>query len=148
MQQNDRIRYFGAKTFNLVAIIVALAMFSTWATKANAHDDAVRQQIAEAERAASRGAYATDGTFVGTARGYSGPITVEVDVANGYIDEVRVTQSSDDVAFLDMCKDLPADIVAAQSPSVDTVSGATFSSTGILNATRAALRQAMGGEAV
>ena len=146
MEEGNRLRYFGAKAFNLVAIVVALTMFSTWATKANAHDDLVRQQIAEAERAASRGAYATDGIFEGTAQGYSGPITVEVTVEDGYIDAVTVTDSNDDVAFMDMCKGLPTDIIAVQSIKVDTVSGATYSSAGILNATRAALQQSMGGD--
>jgi len=146
MQDTNRLRFFGAKAFNLVAVIVALVMFSTWATKANAHDDLVRQQIAEAERAASRGAFATDGTFEGTAKGYSGPLTVEVVIDEGYIDSVAVVDSTDDVAFLDMCKGLPSSIVAAQSTKVDTVSGATYSSAGILNATKAALQQSMGGD--
>lgn len=144
----SRIALFCAKAFNLVVIAVALTMYGVWAQKASAHDTKVLEQIEEAKRKASRGPYATDGTFVGTAQGYNGSISMRVVVQDGYIASVEVVDAgSEDAAFLGMCKDLPARVVKGQTTSIDTVSGATFTSSGILDATADALRQSMGGDA-
>ena len=144
----DRLKYFGAKAFNLVVIIVALSLFNSWAVKANAHDEMVEEQIAEAERAASRGAYTTDGTFEGSAQGYGGLVKMQVVIDNGYIDSVTILDASkEDEAWLDMCVDLPAKIVKAQTTSIDVVSGATYTSAGILNGTTEALQKSLDGDA-
>ena len=144
----DRFKYFAAKTVNLVAVVVALVMFSSWAAKANAHDEMVEQQIAEAERAANRGPYAADGTFEGSAKGYGGMVKMQVVVVNGYIDSVTILDASqEDDAWLEMCLGLPAEIVKAQTTSIDVVSGATYTSAGILNGTTEALQKSMAGEA-
>lgn len=143
----DRFKYFAAKAANLIAVIVVLVMFNSWATHANAHDEAVEQQIAEAERAANRGPYATDGTFEGSAQGYGGPVKMQVVIENGNIASVTILDaSSEDEAWLDMCVGLPDKIVKAQSTSIDVVSGATYTSSGILNGTTEALQKSMAGE--
>ena len=143
----DRFKFFGAKAFNLAVIVVALVVFTTWAAKANAHDEMVEQQIAEAERAASRGPYVTDGTFEGAAQGYGGLVKMRVVIDNGYIDAVEIVDASlEDEAWLDMCVGLPSQIVKAQSTSIDVVSGATYTSAGILNGTTEALQKSMAGE--
>ena len=143
----DRLRYFAAKAVNLVIIVAALTLFNTWAIKANAHDELVEQQIAEAERAASRGAYATDGEFEGSAQGYGGPVKMKVVIDNGYIDAVEIVDASkEDEAWLDMCLGLPAQIVKVQTTNIDVVSGATYTSAGILNGTTEALQKSMSGE--
>ena len=60
-----------------MAVVGALIVgFSLWAADANAADAMVQKQIQEAERAANRGPYATDGVFAGTAQGYGGPVTM------------------------------------------------------------------------
>ena len=144
----DRFKFFGAKAFNLAVIVVALVVFTTWAAKANAHDEMVEQQIAEAERAASRGPYVTDGTFEGAAQGYGGLVKMRVVIEGGYIDAVEIVDASlEDEAWLDMCVGLPSQIVKAQSTSIDVVSGATYTSAGILNGTTEALQKSMAGEA-
>ena len=143
----DRFKFFGAKAFNLAVIVVALVVFTTWAAKANAHDEMVEQQIAEAERAASRGPYVTDGTFEGAAQGYGGLVKMRVVIEGGYIDAVEIVDASlEDEAWLDMCVGLPSQIVKAQSTSIDVVSGATYTSAGILNGTTEALQKSMAGE--
>ena len=144
----DRFRYFAAKTVNLVIVVAALVMFSMWAAKANAHDEMVEQQIAEAERAANRGPYATDGSFEGSAKGYGGQVKMRVAIENGYIDAVEIVDaSSEDQAWLDMCVGLPAKIVKEQTTSIDVVSGATYTSAGMLNGATEALQKSMAGEA-
>lgn len=137
-------KVFGVKALNAALIVALLGCFSVWATEAQAQDEEVRELIAEAERAAQRGPYAADGTFEGTARGYGGPITMQVRIDNGYIDDVRIVDASlEDDAWLDMCLGLPENIVKAQSSSLDVISGATFTSAGILNATTEALQQSL-----
>ena len=70
-----RKRNFITKTVNVAVIGALIAGFSLWAADANTADAMVQKQIQEAERAANRGPYATDGVFTGTAQGYGGPVT-------------------------------------------------------------------------
>ena len=49
----------------------------------------------------------------------------------------------EDSAYLAMAEDIIPKIIEAQSVEVDTISGATFSSTGIKDATEQALEQAV-----
>ena len=85
----------------------------------------------------------TDGTYTGTAAGKNGDITVSVTVENGDITAVEITAHSDDVAICQLALDeIPAAIVENQSVAVDTVGGATFTSTGIIEAVKLCLEQA------
>jgi len=70
-------------------------------------------------------------------------ITVLVTVENGTISEIEITSADgEDKAYLSMAEDIIPKIIEAQSAEVDTVSGATFSSTGIRDAVSEALKQA------
>ncbi len=81
-----------------------------------------------------------NGTYTGTAQGFRGQIAVSVQVTNGNISEITVTSANDDSAFLAKAqqKVIPA-IIAEQDVKVATVSGATFSSQGIIDAVSDAL---------
>lgn len=83
-----------------------------------------------------------DGTYSGTATGFAGPLTVQVVVSGGKISSIKVTSSSDDAGYLNKAKGLISKIISSQSTNVDTVSGATYSSVGIINAVRKALSNA------
>ena len=79
----------------------------------------------------------------GGAKGFGGMITVLVTVENGTISEIEITSADgEDKAYLSMAEDIIPKIIEAQSADVDTVSGATFSSTGIRDAVSEALKQA------
>ena len=81
------------------------------------------------------GAGYKDGTYTGEADGFGGTVAVEVTVKNGKIEAVEVTSAEkEDGAHLAMAEDIIPKIIEAQSAEVDTISGATFSSTGIKNA--------------
>ena len=54
-----------------------------------------------------------------------------------------VSADGEDGSYLTMAKDIIPKILDAQSAEVDTISGATFSSTGIKNATKQALEKAV-----
>ena len=132
-----------------VAVVGALiAGFSLWAADANTADARVQKQIQEAERAANRGPYATDGVFAGTAQGYGGPVTTQVTVKDGYIDDVQVVDApNEDGPYLEQAVKLIDDMLVKQTPNVDTVSGATFSSAGIINGAVQALETSNSGQA-
>ena len=86
-----------------------------------------------------------DGVYTGSGSGFSGTITVQVTVAGGKITAIQIVSSSDDAAYLNRAQAVIPSVIAAQSTSVDTVSGATYSSKGILMAIHNALVQATGG---
>ena len=69
---------------------------------------------------------------------------MEVTVEGGKITGVEVTSAEkEDGAYLSMAEDIIADILEAQSADVDTISGATFSSTAIRDASARALEKAV-----
>ena len=84
-----------------------------------------------------------DGIYYGTADGFGGEIGVEVTIKKGKIAKISVKSAPDETPkYLDMAKGVIPKIIKAGSPNVDTVSGATYSSTGIINAVRKALIKA------
>lgn len=85
-----------------------------------------------------------DGKWTGTAFGYNDDITVSVTIEAGSITDISVLETSDDDEYFGMAnKVVPASIISDQSTDIDTVSGATFSSEGIINAVEDALSKAM-----
>lgn len=137
--------YSSMKVINLVAVVALLLAFSTWATEAQAHDAAVEEQMIAAERAAHRGPYAVDGVFSGAAEGFGGLVEMQATIEDGYITSVDILDAShEDDAWLDMAIVLLDQIEKEQTTNLDVVSGATYTSAGILNGTAEALRQAMG----
>lgn len=85
-----------------------------------------------------------DGTYTGEADGFGGTIQVEVKIEKNQIAEINVVSAEkEDGAYLSMAKDIIPKIIDAQSADVDTISGATFSSTGIKNASEQALEKAV-----
>lgn len=86
-------------------------------------------------------AYA-DGTYYGTGTGFSGALTVEVVISRGKISSIQIMDTSDGDSYIQSASGLISNIIATQSTNVDTVSGATYSSVGIIEAVRNALSQA------
>ena len=84
-----------------------------------------------------------DGTYYGTASGFGGSIRVEVVIKDGKIADIRVIDASGETGeYLSRAKGVISRILSKGSPNVDAVSGATYSSTGIINAVKRALSQA------
>lgn len=84
-----------------------------------------------------------DGTYSGQARGYSGFVTITLTIKDGKITEVNNTNSDTMSYFRKAWRHLQPSILEKQSADgIDTVSGATFSSNGILEAARSALESA------
>ena len=69
---------------------------------------------------------------------------MEVLIEDGEITEINILEANaEDDAYLTTAESILDDILKAQSADVDTVSGATFSSTGIRDAVSDALEQAV-----
>ena len=87
-----------------------------------------------------------DGTYEGTGIGFGGEITVSVTVADGKVTDITVLSADgEDPAYYDQALAVLDKIVSAQSAEVDTISGATFSSTGLIDAAADALGKAAAG---
>ena len=94
--------------------------------------------------AKAAGAGYKDGKYVGSAQGYGGTVSVEVTIEGGSITNIEaIAHGGEDAAYWDMCSGVIPQLIETQGEKADTVSGATFSSTGIINATIDALSQAM-----
>jgi uncharacterized protein with FMN-binding domain/Pyruvate/2-oxoacid:ferredoxin oxidoreductase delta subunit len=85
-----------------------------------------------------------DGTYEGSGTGFrGGTTTVSVTVKNGNISNVEVLSYRDDEPFFSRAKDtVISEIIDVQSADVDAVSGATYSSNGIMEAVDNALSNA------
>jgi uncharacterized protein with FMN-binding domain/NAD-dependent dihydropyrimidine dehydrogenase PreA subunit len=87
----------------------------------------------------SNGKY-IDGTYEGTAQGYRGATTVQVKVSNGNISSITIESYKDDDQFFNKAKStIINEIISNQSTNIQTVSGATYSSKGIIEAVANAL---------
>lgn len=79
-------------------------------------------------------------TLTGTAPGRNGDVTVEVVYSDNKIQSVKVTDHQETEGIADgALEQIPTAIVEANTPNVDTVSGATITSEAIINAVIAAL---------
>lgn len=83
-----------------------------------------------------------DGIYTGTGEGYRGDITVSVTLENGYLTAVEIISSEDDEPYFSNATTLIQTILDEQSTQVDAVSGATYSSNGIIDAVTDALETA------
>lgn len=83
-----------------------------------------------------------EGIYYGTAEGYSGDVRVAVVIQEHTIKAILITDTSDDESFFNRAMDVVKNVIKKQNTDVDTVSGATYSSKGLLNAIKNALKQA------
>ena len=140
---------FLIRSFCLAAVILILAGYNQ-VLKDRSKDEEITKlevQVTKLQQEKEKtfdikGTY-PDGRWEGGAKGFGGMITVLVTVENGTISEIEITSADgEDKAYLSMAEDIIPKIIEAQSADVDTVSGATFSSTGIRDTVSEALKQA------
>lgn len=82
----------------------------------------------------AQGSY-KDGTYTGSGQGFRGTTSVTVTVSGGNITNIEVSSYEDDDQFFNQAKStVIQEIIQSQGVDVDTVSGATYSSNGILEA--------------
>ena len=88
-----------------------------------------------------------DGTYQGSGTGFGGTVTVQVTVADGKITAIDIVDASGETpSYFASAKGVISKMLAGQTPNVDAVSGATYSSNGIIQAVQNALSKAGGKE--
>lgn len=164
----DKRKHFIRKVLQLLTICLILlfyqirlelkqisakaVFYETEAGQTKEQLEALKQQLGQLEvelGAAAKEATAPvnaryqDGVYSGEGTGFGGNIQVEVAVRDGVIAEINILGADgEDGAYLDMAKGVMDEILSGQTIEVDTISGATFSSGGILEAVKQALAEA------
>lgn len=143
------MREFWVRLVSMLAIVGVLLGYNS-VLDARAKEDEIARlsaQVAGNGQSDSGNGGSTnykDGTYTGEADGFGGTIQVEVKIEKSKIAEINVISAEkEDGAYLSMAKDIIPKIIDAQSADIDTISGATFSSTGIKNASEQALEKAV-----
>ncbi len=144
---------FIIKSASLIVIIAGIVYYQRNALAWKASEEANKAEIAEVEEynknmagkeKAALQLY-NDGVYSASADGFGGIIKTEVIINNGNIEEANIVEAeNEDKAYLKMAIAVINDIIEKQSADVDTISGATYSSTGILNSVEKALSKAKG----
>lgn len=146
-----KIKVYAPLGVSLVIAACVVISLSGYQTKASEPSKDKKQQVSdrvtdtETENAAEDTQTATgsfelaDGVYKGSATGFSGPVTVAVTIMDKKITSIDILSSTDDEAFFNRAKAVIDRIIASQSFDVDVVSGATYSSNGIIGAVKNAL---------
>lgn len=147
----EKIKVYAPLGVSLVIAACVVISLSGYQTKASEPSKDKKHQVSErvtdteTEDAAEDTQTATgsfelaDGVYKGSATGFSGPVTVAVTIMDKKIISIDILSSTDDEAFFNRAKGVIDRIIASQSFDVDVVSGATYSSNGIIGAVKNAL---------
>ncbi len=121
-----------------VGVITGIYYTNSFTMKVSALDNGSVSQTAGLSTGTS---LYNDGTYTGTGMGFRGAqTTVTVTVKNGSITDITTVSYGDDAPFYDRAfASITNNIISSQSASVDAVSGATYSSNGIMEAVANAL---------
>lgn len=92
----------------------------------------------EEQKSTAKGSFdVSDGTYYGTGTGFAGKIKVAVTVKDKQITAIEIVENeADDDAFFSRAKGVIDKIISGQTLEVDVVSGATYSSNGIISAVK------------
>jgi uncharacterized protein with FMN-binding domain len=110
----------------------------------NAVKDALSSSDGEEQTAVAKGNFTLDdGYYEGTGTGFAGPVKLFIEIKDKSIVGIYIVKTSDDAGFFNRAKEgVTASILEKQSTDVDTVSGATYSSRGIIEAVSNAMEAA------
>ena len=146
----EKIKVYAPLGVSLVIAACVVISLSGYQTKASEPSKDKKHQVSErvtdtetedaAEDTQATGSFElADGVYKGSATGFSGPVTVAVTIMDKKIISIDILSSTDDEAFFNRAKGVIDRIIASQSFDVDVVSGATYSSNGIIGAVKNAL---------
>ncbi len=123
------------------AIIEAQSIEVDGVSGATVTSDGIKKAVMDAlSKAKAKPSY-EDGVHEGTGKGFGEDIKVEVEVKDGEIVSVEILEHNETPDISDPAlEETPKAIVEAQSTEVDTVSGATVTSEGIIKAVEDALK--------
>lgn len=131
--------------FKIASLVAGVTMFSSLLVGCG-NDDTTDVDTTDDKATTEEMTY-TDGSYEGVGTGHNGDIVLEVKVDGGEISEVDVLESKETEILSDAAfEKITAGAVDYQSVNLDTVTGATVSSHGILAALKDALEEAGGTE--
>jgi len=101
--------------------------------------------ISSEDSTSSTGTQFMDGTFEGEANGFRPGLKVSVDIKNNKITSISIIEHNEinPRFYSTPINVIPKEIINSQNVQVDTISGATFTSIGIMNAVNDALSKAL-----
>lgn len=148
-----KMKIFRIKFLNCLLVIVTLLVYQGYASQREKEVQAFNKKNREEKRAwekesirlsgGLRKAMYRDGEYEGEGKGFGGPISVKVVISNDEIQSVKIIAAKDETPeYVEMMDSLTEEIIAGQSTDVDVISGATFSSKGVLEAVNNALSKA------
>ena len=115
-------------------LLAATVLLSTTACDTATKPTASSGASPASSAASASGAFKA-GTYTAAAKGMGGDVTVEVVVTADEITGVKVVSHKETPGISDLpIEQIPAKIIETQSLAVDTVSGATITSTALLTA--------------
>ena len=135
--QTPKAKKYNASETDISQIKEALANENTTA-KATAMADTAKKNVTKKGK---KGAInLKDGTYKGSANGYGGKVTVNVTVSKKTMTAIDIVSAPGETdSFFSRAKGVIDEMITAQSTDVDVVSGATYSSNGIIGAVKNAL---------
>ena len=124
------------KSKKLLAGLLSLSIL--FASACSNDVESPKEETKTEEKASSN-----SGTFEGVGKGLNGDVKIELTYEDGEIKDVKVVEHKESEGIADPAlEQIPAKIVGEQNINVDTVSGATVTSTAIIDAVKQALEAA------
>ena len=130
-------------TFTVASFVMAV-LLASFTYLSNTNREAL-PEVAGVSREEQAKDSLKDGQYYGEAEGMNGKIGVKVTIVSGAITDIAIEKFYDDEEYFDPETDgkgMIEQMLLNQSPDVDTISGATYSSEGIKDAVKNALENA------
>lgn len=155
MNNNKTYKNFLFRLINIIFIVIIIIFYNQFVflqnelSKANETIETIAEmqtstQVVSTQDKIIQNAKYKDGVYEGDGKGFGGKISLRVMVENDMIKTIEVISAkNEDAAYFDMAKVLFETIIEKQDSQVDAVSGATFSSNGIIEAVEQALEKAV-----
>lgn len=135
-----------AVLISLVAVLFITVQYGNFPLRTDAEIEALEPAVASAESTESD--KSTESIeealdyYTGIGEGYNGEITVKVGVLEGEIRKIKVIDHSEDYEwYVEAKKPIINGVIDAQSTDIDVVSGATYTSNGLLEAIEDAIEK-------
>ena len=138
------MRVFIIKSVNLLIVAGILALYCINVHKVGEEKKAIAEKTDKKEVVSYSGNsiyFADDGIYEGSGDGFGGEIKVRLTVKDNKLEKVEILSAENETKdYLESAKKILDDTIDKQSVDVDTVSGATLSSNGIISAMKDAIK--------
>ncbi len=143
-----RIKSFFIKSVNVLCVCAVLFIYQGYAEKrqdkiAAMEKKAAAEPVKAEDNAIQTEALYADGTYTGSAQGFGGVIEVELVIEGGVITSAGATNADHETPdYFKQAEIIFEEVVKKQSVEVDAITGATYSSNGIIDGLKEALKKA------